>query len=457
MNFTSRVVRGLGILAVTGLMIGVPGVSQAQSDSRTFPETGKTVSGQFLAYWTQHGGLAQQGFPISDEMQEKSDLNGQTYTVQYFERAVFEKHPENQPPFDTLLSQLGTFQYKAKYPQGAPGQTASADNARLFPETGKTLGGKFRAYWESHGALAQQGFPISDEFQEKSDLNGQTYTVQYFERAVFELHPENAGTPYEVLLSQLGTFQYKAKYGGGNPAATATPAATQAPAATATPAPSGDGCGDVPASTNMTVTPRCGPGGTRFEIVGTGFQPGEQVGRYYTAPNGSVVPGSSQSTADGNGNVSGISFITTANTPNGIWAGTFEGVSSHRKAVAFFRVGGSAAATATPPPSSGSCDISGTKDGSAVKTDLHPGEALIVRATGFTPGESVSYWFTLPTGDVFGTARPISGGVNPDGSIGPLNFGAIPAEFAQFPGVWALTFQGASSQHVSIIKFCVHP
>ena len=37
------------------------------------------------------------------------------YTVQYFERAVMEMHPENKAPFDVLLSQLGTFQYKAKY------------------------------------------------------------------------------------------------------------------------------------------------------------------------------------------------------------------------------------------------------------------------------------------------------------------------------------------------------
>jgi hypothetical protein len=59
--------------------------------------------------------LAQQGYPISDEFTEVSDLNGQPYTVQYFERAVFEDHPENQPPNDILLSQLGTFQHKAKY------------------------------------------------------------------------------------------------------------------------------------------------------------------------------------------------------------------------------------------------------------------------------------------------------------------------------------------------------
>jgi hypothetical protein len=41
------------------------------------------------------------------------------YTVQYFERAVFEYHPENQPPYDVLLSQLGTYQYKAKYGSGS--------------------------------------------------------------------------------------------------------------------------------------------------------------------------------------------------------------------------------------------------------------------------------------------------------------------------------------------------
>ena len=79
-----------------------------------FPETGKRVGGVFLDYWTAHGGLAQQGFPISDEFSEASALDpGKTYKVQYFERAVFELHPENQPPYDVLLAQLGTFRYQA--------------------------------------------------------------------------------------------------------------------------------------------------------------------------------------------------------------------------------------------------------------------------------------------------------------------------------------------------------
>ncbi len=222
--------RTIGLLALGGWLLAGPAIGQAQGSSRTFPQTGHSVDGQFLIYWDGHGGLAQQGYPISQEMAEKSDLNGQSYTVQYFERAVFEKHPENKPPFDTLLSQLGTFRYKQKFPTGAPDQHVSTVNPRRFAETGHTVGGVFRTYWEGHGGLAQQGYPISDEFTEKSDLNGQNYTVQYFERAVFELHPENK-LPFDVLLSQLGTFQYKAKYGGG----IATPAATSVPAASPTP------------------------------------------------------------------------------------------------------------------------------------------------------------------------------------------------------------------------------
>jgi hypothetical protein len=137
-------------------------------------------------------------------------LNGKAYTVQYFERAVMEYHPENQPPYNVLLSQLGTFQYKQKYPNGAPNQQAQP-GGRLFTETGKTVSGRFLDYWQQNGGLAQQGLPLSGPFQEKSDTNGKTYTVQYFERAVFEAHPENP-SPYDVLLSLLGTFQYKQKY-----------------------------------------------------------------------------------------------------------------------------------------------------------------------------------------------------------------------------------------------------
>src|SRR3954470_17205138 len=89
------------LLASTGLGLSLRldhSHASAQAGSRYFPETGHTVKGRFLAYWLANGGLVQQGYPISDEFQETSDLNGHVYTVQYFERAVFELHPENEPP-----------------------------------------------------------------------------------------------------------------------------------------------------------------------------------------------------------------------------------------------------------------------------------------------------------------------------------------------------------------------
>jgi hypothetical protein len=97
-----------------------PFQSLAQPGCQTFRETNKAVCGRFLDYWQKNGGLPQQGFPISSPFTEVSELNGKPYTVQYFERAVFEYHPENQPPNDVLLSQLGTFQFKRKYPNGEP-------------------------------------------------------------------------------------------------------------------------------------------------------------------------------------------------------------------------------------------------------------------------------------------------------------------------------------------------
>ncbi len=93
----------------------------AADDCQAFPQTGKMVCGDFLVYWRDHGGLAQQGYPISDVFDEKSDTDGITHKVQYFERAVFEMHPENQPPNTVLLGLLGSQKYAAKYPGGAPG------------------------------------------------------------------------------------------------------------------------------------------------------------------------------------------------------------------------------------------------------------------------------------------------------------------------------------------------
>lgn len=177
------------------------------------------MSGDFLGYWDSHGGLLRFGYPISDQIEEQSGTEGKTYAVQYFERAVLELHPENQPPYEVLLQLLGTFRYAELYRNsaGAPNQYANNDaGAVTFPQTGKTLGYRFLDYWTTHGGLAQFGYPISDEFLEISPVDGESYQVQYFERAEFEYHPYNL-KPYEVLLSQLGTLRWQDNHEAQNP------------------------------------------------------------------------------------------------------------------------------------------------------------------------------------------------------------------------------------------------
>jgi hypothetical protein len=207
------------------------GFAQPTAACRAFPETNKQICGRFLAYWQDHGGLPQQGFPISNEMKEVSEVDGKTYTVQYFERAVFELHPENKPPYDVLLSLLGAMAFKQRYPGGPPPPASDRPTVggQTFPETGFTVSGRFLEYWKANGGLAQQGFPISDEIREVSSLDGKEYIVQYFERAVFEHHPENA-RPFDVLLSQLGTMRFKAKYPAGDPGGSTPPPTSGTPA-----------------------------------------------------------------------------------------------------------------------------------------------------------------------------------------------------------------------------------
>lgn len=80
---------------------------------------------------------------------------------------------------------------------------ASTADKLFFPQTGHSLGGVFLAYWQANGGLAAYGYPITEEFIETSKTDGKPYTVQYFERNRFELHPENQ-PPNDVQLGLLG-------------------------------------------------------------------------------------------------------------------------------------------------------------------------------------------------------------------------------------------------------------
>ena len=186
------------LIALTLAQVGVPAVSANAPETVYFPITGHDDSGRFLTYWRTHGGLAMFGYPLTEAIQE----NGQT--IQYFERARFELHPEFQgTPYEVELSLLGRLSVAGRTDAPftpLPAGTAAPPSADrvFFAPTGHYLAYGFKEYWETHGGLAMFGYPISEEFTE----NG--YTVQYFERARFEYHPEFKGTPYEIELGRLG-------------------------------------------------------------------------------------------------------------------------------------------------------------------------------------------------------------------------------------------------------------
>jgi Zn-dependent protease len=174
-----------------------------------FSETRFFVSQPILAYWQANGGLARFGYPISDELTERVDGSEETYRAQYFERARLEVHARVPSSAGDVVV-LGRAGALLRTPQ--PPAEPRAD-ARFFPETGHNLGGVFLGYWESNGGLASFGFPITEELVERNPADGKDYTVQYFERARFEYHPEAAGTPAEVQLGLLGRQLYNKLYG----------------------------------------------------------------------------------------------------------------------------------------------------------------------------------------------------------------------------------------------------
>jgi hypothetical protein len=197
------------------LLTGLPSepVSDPQNPLITyFPLVGHTLWGGFRDYWNAHGGLGQFGYPITEQFQEANPTDGKMYTVQYFERARFEWHPENKPPFDVLLGLLGRTitQGREKETPFLPAQPQKSPGFVYFPSTGHNMAPQFVQYWQNHGGLPVYGYPISEAFMEVSKADGKPYLVQYFERNRFEYHPELPGA-YRVSLGLLGTEVLRAR------------------------------------------------------------------------------------------------------------------------------------------------------------------------------------------------------------------------------------------------------
>ncbi len=165
--------------------------------SRYFAETSHNVIFGFKEFFDSRGGVDAFGLPLTEEFTE----NG--LTVQYFQRAKLEYHPELAgTPYVVQLGLLGDIVTGGfDYPNDFAFPTTAEH--RYFSETGQSIHFAFKKYWESEGALDAFGYPISQELFE----NGAT--VQYFQRARLEYRPELGG-PFGVVRGNLGTEYLRA-------------------------------------------------------------------------------------------------------------------------------------------------------------------------------------------------------------------------------------------------------
>lgn len=163
-------------------------------DVRYFGETKHNVVGAFRQYWSLNGGLATFGYPLTEAFEE-TGTDGTKRQVQYFERAKLEASPQDTKQI--ALARLGAEITAGRTFPGVGAFDATATSV-YFPQTGHALSNGFLSYWRDRGGVGTFGYPLSEELQE----NGRT--VQYFERARFEVVPATAEGPTSVGLGQIG-------------------------------------------------------------------------------------------------------------------------------------------------------------------------------------------------------------------------------------------------------------
>lgn len=142
-------------------------------------ETGHYISGPFLKYWQERGGVALFGSPLSEEFTQ----NG--FTVQLFEKALLESHPAEQNPQNQV--QLGFLGRQLADARSLTFETAkntpNTPTRTFFQETGQAIAGTYKTFWESHDGITMLGLPLSGEL----DQDG--LKLQYFERGLLQILP----------------------------------------------------------------------------------------------------------------------------------------------------------------------------------------------------------------------------------------------------------------------------
>ena len=187
---------------------------------------------------------------------------------------------------------------------------------------------------------------------------------------------------------------------------------------------------------------------TATTFVGAGFQPGEPVSLWTTAPDSTVVP------LDGvTANIQGTVSATVTFPTAGVWNVTAHGQTSGIQIVNTFAVG---ITTNVPPVASttlGALPTAPLQSSSSAVTppsSMYPqvgiGAPVLITGSGLLANEPLAFWETGPDS----TVTPLQGPQTAD-ATGAFSL-SIP--FAQ-PGFWQVTAHGITSGHEVIGRYIV--
>jgi Bacterial capsule synthesis protein PGA_cap len=193
------------------------------------------IGGDFAQYFASGGSgttphtpreaLAVIGLPLGPVVQELSGDCRTSTSVLYTERQRLELHTEASWPFRVVGTQIGVEAYRQKYKPGELQRRTNLEGDAIGDE-------RFKRFYQAYGGLPVFGYPISGLLAEADAATGQPLTVQYFERARFELAP--GARPDAELLEQVRLGALGREYPGiaaqcGLPPTTAPVSVSQSP------------------------------------------------------------------------------------------------------------------------------------------------------------------------------------------------------------------------------------
>ena len=436
------------VLGVIALALGCLPANPARGATAILyvSATGHYVRGVFRDFWDTNGGVANFGYPITEEY-----VDARTNRIyQFFERARFERASVDATTVD--LGLIGR-EVAGNREFATAEQITSSATRRYFPETKHIVQYGFKETWEKRGGVRVFGLPISDELDEQL-ADGKAHTVQYFERARFEYWPDQPAGQ-RVLLSllgrQLAPRELTAPLAPNSPPTApigARPAGPTTPTVPSLVRPV------LPASRNAQVLPQAGQPGDTFVLDASGFQAGEKVGVWVTAPNGAVVGAGFQATANANGSIAAakVNFATSKDMPLGVWSFAAQGVTSGKQAVGYFLlIAGELGRLPVVAPQPG---VPANVDARVEPAGGKAGTIFFFDATGFRPGEEVTLAVVASDGRTIDAGYTVK--ADQQGGIGYV--GLYYVTEPNFPlGLWSFVAKGKDSGKTSTGYFVLTP